>query len=134
MNEPAFTAELRIVAELREENQWLKSQLTQTQRVLLVSASRATSTPGKRAEHLQEGFNQATSGFLSLQGFKDRESGRKRPEVSEGSVHQGDEISEALKKSRSPTPGPRRSPECNLYGHRWRTTEDQFIRPASAAG
>ena len=48
MNEPAFTAELRIVAELREENQWLKSQLTQTQRVLLVSASRATSTPGKR--------------------------------------------------------------------------------------
>ena len=53
---------------------------------------------GKAWEHLQEGFNQATSGFLSLQGFKERESGRKRPEVSEGSVHQGDEISEALKK------------------------------------
>jgi hypothetical protein len=47
MNDPFFTAELRIVADLREENQWLKSQVIQLQTLLSMSASGSGSPPRK---------------------------------------------------------------------------------------
>ena len=50
---------------------------------------------GKALQHVQEGFYGQTQGFLDLQGFKDRESGRKRPEVSKGQLHQGSAPSQA---------------------------------------
>lgn len=48
MSDPGFTSGLRIVNDLRQENQWLKSQIVQLQRILSVSASAPTSPPRKR--------------------------------------------------------------------------------------
>lgn len=44
---------------------------------------------GKAAQHVQEGFQGFGSPFLDLQGFKDRESRRKRPQDGQGQLRQG---------------------------------------------
>jgi hypothetical protein len=46
MSDPFFTAELRVVADLRQENQWLKSQVVQLQRVVALATS--STLPSKR--------------------------------------------------------------------------------------
>jgi hypothetical protein len=64
---------------------------------------------GKAARHVQEGFAKASQGsFLSLQGFKDRESGRKRAEIGQGQLHQGSTFSQKVTH-----------PECAKSGHDW---------------
>ncbi len=53
MQDPSFTDQLLVVAQLRQENQWLKSQVIQLQRTLGLmatgSASSTVSRPRKKA-------------------------------------------------------------------------------------
>ena len=44
MQDPAFTSQLRIVASLQQENQWLKSQVIQLQRALMLTGSASSSS------------------------------------------------------------------------------------------
>ena len=72
---------------------------------------------GKAAQHVQEGFHSSDSPFLNLQGFKDRESGRKRSEIGQSQFHQRAALGEA-----SVTP----SPVCEKSGHDWMASFERF--------
>ena len=81
-------------------------------------------------EHFLQGASQADTPFLSLQGFKERESGRKRPSSSQGSVHQGS----PFRKEVTYTRGGKTPRECKIYGHDWVLDHDAFSSTCERCG